>query len=480
MRAALLFTLVPVLAWADSPLTSIVFHDAYRDVAAVQGPREKQLAFLSQASAPNDQKLAVMTALGWESGDNAALFVELIRGLRPGDVTASDRFVAGYLLALDDYLDLKQKGLEGKTALQLLDAAAAALPEDFAVHYARSLVQAQGAMAKSWCDVFRIPEAVKKRFPVAKRNLRPAAVEAADGYLHGYSTECKGSEAAQHQKVSELNQVYSVSRLGKQLITGTQGGVVVWEPEGTKPLTKRDGFICNGLTHLDAVWVGCEAEVVRWDGKAFKSYLKRAQGKNSATYYHPMRGPGGALWMRLGGKLWQYDAATDRFQQLTPPWKLDPYDALVRGNGETWWLEFLKALVVDGRPIAKSSAAYPGTDPRRFREERGVLYVEDFESGLFRYDDATKTFAKVPGLDAKASGVARDDARARSILLHYTDGLVVKPDTGAAIKVPLRELEYMRALLLDENGDVWVGGWTGLMRLRPDGASFGKQLFVVE
>ena len=158
-----------------------------------------------------------------------------------------------------------------------------------------------------------------------------------------------------------------------------------------------------------------------------------------------------------------------------------PYDALVRSNGETWSIDFLNALVVDGRAIAKLSAQYPGRDPRRFREDaRGTLWVEDFESGLFRYDDATKTFAKLKGLDSRASGVARDEQRGRFVLLHYTDGLVLVPDQGAVTKVPLRELEYMRDLMLDENGDVWVGGWTGLMRLKPDGASFGKQLFEVK
>lgn len=37
----------------------------------------------------------------------------------------------------------------------------------------------------------------------------------------------------------------------------------------------------------------------------------------------------------------------------------------------------------------------------------------------------------------------------------------------------------MRDLLLDENGDVWVGGWDGLVRLRPDGKAFGMQTFRV-
>lgn len=446
----------------------------------MNGPREKQLAFLTQLSAPNDQKLAVMTSLGWEAGDNAALFVELLARLRPGDVSPSDRFVAGYLLALDDYLDLKRAGLEGQTALQLLDAAAAALPDDFAVQYARALVQAQAAMSKSWCDVFRLPEAVKKAFPPAKRNLRPGALEAADGYLYGYSEGCPGSEAAQRRQVSELNQIYSVTKLGRQVVTGTQGGVVVWEPEATKPLATHPGFICNGLRFYDFVFAGCEAEVVRWDGKAFKSYLKRAQAKNSAEYYQPMIGPAGVLWVRLGARVWLYEVATDRFQAVTPPWRKAPYDAAFR-NGETWAIDFLHALVDDGKAIALQSAQYPGRDPRRFRtDSRGTLWVEDFESGLLRYDDATKRFSRETAVPAKAAGVARDEARGRYVMLHYTDGLVVKPDRGAVTRVPLPELDVMRDLLLDENGEVWVGGWTGLMRLRPDGARWGKQVFAVQ
>ncbi len=477
MRTALLFTLLPATAWADSPLTSISFAASYGDLAVISGSRDQQLAFLTQASAPNDQKLAVMTALGWETGDNAPLYVELIQSLRPGDVTAADRFVAGYLLALDDYLDLKKKGLEGKTAQQLLDQAASQLPNDFAVQYARALVKAQAAMAKSWCDVYRLPEEVKKRFPPAKRNLRAGALEAADGYLHGYSEECQGSEAAKHKATGELNQHYTVSRLGQQLVSGTQGGVVVWEPERTTPVARYDAFICNGLVWRGAVWSGCDMELVRWDGKAFKTYLK---GKRANAYFHPMRGPGGALWLRRDEKLWQYDPAADQFNRVTAPWKVDPYDALVRANGQVWHIDFLKALSVDGVSIGLSSRQYPGKDPRRFREDAsGTLWVEDFESGLFRYDDATKTFTKVSGVDAKAAGVARDDKRGRWVFLHYTDGLVLLNDDGTVAKFPVRELDVMRDLLLDENGDVWVGGWLGLMRLRPDGASFGKQVFEV-
>ncbi|MBL8956845.1 MAG: hypothetical protein JNK82_39090 [Myxococcaceae bacterium] len=477
MRTALLFTLLPAFAWADSPLTSISFTASYGDLAVIQQSRDAQLNFLLQGSAPNDQKLAVMTALGWQAADNAARFVALLEAQRPGDVSPADRFVAGYLLALDDYLDLKKKGLQGKTALQLLDAAAKQLPNDFAVQYAHALVRAQRALndPKMWCDVFRLPEDVKRKFPPEKRNLRPGALETADGYLYGYKKECTGSDAAKYEQLEALNQHYTVSRLGKQVVGATQGGVVVWQPEATKPVAKYDAYICSGLTHGGSVWAGCDMEVVRWDGKSFKTYLK---GKRANDYFHPLAGPNGALWLTRGDKLWQYDAATDTFVKLSAPWRGDPYSAAVRANGETWWVDFLKALVVDGRRIEVRSPQYPGTDPRRVREDvKGTLWVEDFESGLFRYDDAKKVFVKVPGVEAKSSGVVRDDARGRYVQLHYTDGLVFVGDDGSVSKFPLRELDFMRDLMLDENGDLWVAGWKGLMRLRPDGASFGKQLF---
>jgi hypothetical protein len=38
----------------------------------------------------------------------------------------------------------------------------------------------------------------------------------------------------------------------------------------------------------------------------------------------------------------------------------------------------------------------------------------------------------------------------------------------------------MRDLLLDTNGDVWVAGWTQLVRIRPDGPTWAKQRFIVK
>ncbi|MEW5740957.1 MAG: hypothetical protein AB1938_18700 [Myxococcota bacterium] len=481
------------VALADSPLTSTDFHTAYRDVRAVQAAEAKDLdatyTFLA-SDAPNDQKLAAANALGWE-GDYASGFVTHLAkskgvpesALDAKALTASQRFVLGYLAALADYFEMKPlepgaKGVRGARPLTLLQSAAKALPDDFSVQYALALVQAQAAMNSSWCEVFQIPDAVVKRFPAAKRNLRPGALESAAGYLAAYEESCAGSKAAQRVKKDELNQVYTLSKLGRQVVAGTQGGVVVWDPDSPEPVAVHEGFICRGVTVGAAVWLGCEAEVLRWDGTAFTSFLPRS-AKNSAVYYQPMVGPDGTPWVRLGKKTWAFDAGKQAFAPVQPPWKGDPYDA-VFFQGRAYWIDFLQAVHSEGRVFAKGSAGYPGTDPRRLRiDSAGQLWVEDFESGLFRF--VGERFVKHPGLDTKASGVLVDVARGRKWLLRYTQGLVLQPAGAPDVAIDLPELQFMRDLLLDESsGDVWVAGWTEVVRLKQDGKSWARQRFRVK
>lgn len=495
MRRSLLFLCAfPALAFADSPLTSTDFATAYKELPAVAAAKAHKLdevhVFLS-SDAPNDQKLAVANALGWEGGDFATGYLGFIAGkravqpeqLRVGDLSPSEQFVAGYLIAMADYLDLKPlraggKGVFGMTALALLDKAAVAAPEDFTVQYTRALVRAQAALEAQWCKVFSIPNDVVRRFPPRARNLRAGALESAQGYLAGYEESCPGSKAATQKNTAELNQIYSLSKVGSQLVAGTQGGIVVWDPrQDSRPVTTRPGFICRGLTWKDNAWLGCEAEVVRWNGSVFTSFLPRTK-KNSAEYYQPMEGPEGQLWVRLGKQTWAFDEATEQFSPVKTPWANDPYDARFF-QGEAYWIEFLHALHVGPVTIPLKSELYPGSDPRAFRvDATGSLWIEDFESGLFRLEHGR--FVKRAGLIAKASGVALDVERKRDWLLHYTDGLVLQRPGKPDERVELRELENMRDLLLDPgNGDVWVAGWTGLVRVRADGPTWVKQRFRV-
>jgi sulfur relay (sulfurtransferase) DsrF/TusC family protein len=97
---------------------------------------------------------------------------------------------------------------------------------------------------------------------------------------------------------------------------------------------------------------------------------------------------------------------------------------------------------------------------------------------------ATKALPAAPATapargQATTAAIAGSSLRRRWLwLLHYTQGLVLLKPGQDPERVDLPELENMRDLLLDPaTGDVWVAGWTQLVRLRPDAS---KQRFRVK
>ncbi|MFO0599553.1 MAG: hypothetical protein U0228_29880 [Myxococcaceae bacterium] len=488
-------TAVP--AWADSPLTSIDFSKAYADEPAVKAAQSRNLervfSFLS-GGASNDRKLAVVHALGWHD-DQATPFLAFlaqqkdrrVEDLTTADLEPSQLFALAALACQAHYLDLDPlvkgaRDLRGKKPADLMKEASQLLPDDFAVQYAWALVRAQQKLTGEWCDVWKLPHDVERAFPSGKRNLRPGALEDAQGYLAGYEESCPGSKAAAKKNQEELNQVYTLSQLGTQVVVGAQGGVVAWDSgNATTPLAVHPGFICRGLTWKDAVWVGCEKDVVRWDGTAFTPFLQRKQRKVS-EYYQPMLGPKGELWVRLGAQTFAFDERKQDFVPVKAPWasksNTGPYDA-VFFEGQPYTIDFLRGLGVGSTTIDLKSELYPGTDPRAFHVDGdGTLWVDDFESGLYHLERGR--FVHVLGLDQKGCGVAVDHARQLRLLLHYTKGLVVQRPGKPDQLIDLRELENMRDLLYDaERGEAWIAGWGQFVRVRfsPDGATWTKQAF---
>jgi hypothetical protein len=207
--------LLPNSAKADSPLTSTNIANYYQDIEIISTAQkikiinEKILIFLL-STAPLDEKSAVINGLGWnfEGQNNSYLFLEGLaksKSLNIKDLTIehlnySDKFVLGYLLAMDNYLNLSPLDRNSNiplfrmNPLELLTTVASELPDNFTAHFIRALVEAQNQLSnpESWCNIYQIHQLVLNQFPLSKRNLRPLAVENIMNYINLYSEYCQG------------------------------------------------------------------------------------------------------------------------------------------------------------------------------------------------------------------------------------------------------------------------------------------------
>lgn len=259
--------------------------------------------------------------------------------------------------------------------------------------------------------------------------------------------------------------VYVLARMGRYLLLGTQGGASVIDVPSGARVAAYDEFICSSATVAhDAFWTGCDKRVLRWTATdGWRAYLENDE--NDADYHDVLTGPQGELHAGYGSQQWRYDPASDAF--VTEPTTFaGSYDATYF-QGELWAIRFMSGIERQGALIPISSAAYPARDPRRLTvDSQGRLYAEDFGAGLLRWDG--QAFQPVPGLSSKGTGVGYDPARDRLWMLGYTDGLTVSVGGRVVQTVDLSDLSYMRSMLLEPDGSVWVAGWPGLVRIRWD------------
>jgi hypothetical protein len=486
---------------ADSPLTSIDLAVSYQDLEIVQkAKRSKQLQgevlIFLLTNAPLDEKAAVINALGWkiDGQNNAYLFLVgfaqsqdmTIHDLSLDDLSAADKFVLGYLLAMDDYFDLSPLGynasqpLWSATPIQLLSQAAFALPDNFTVHFVKSLVEAQDYMDKSWCAVYQAPQSVLKQFPPSQRNLRPQAVENAMSYLNLYAEDCGKSnpDSDLGQNKPELNQIYQITGFQGNIATATQGGIVIWDVESKKAIAVKEDSVCtNMIAWDDVLWIGCQYRLWRYDGKQWKSYLLNL--KYSENSYQLLINPQGNLLVTYKGKLLRYSRELDNF---IPDAKLSSIktgsDLIYRQNGELWQINFLDSLMVNSQRFPIKSQFYQGSDPRKFYEDSdGSLWVIDFADGFYIYDDNDQEFFHFSGIANQASDLVVDYDNDLVYLLDYRDGLYIKKSEEKIKFIDLRFLEYMRDLYVDQKGNIWVGGWNQLLKLTPSKNAIKQEKF---
>lgn len=189
----------PISGYADSPITSTNFYEAYLDVkmverAHVEGVMGVEIAeFLSSPDNPIDVKAAVINALSWKfEGKNNAEFymyylsllyhVPLIEldtdFLSPGEI-----FCLSYLMVMDNYF-------YPEDAVPFLEKAHEMLRDSFTVSIVLALAKAQMAFTWDWCETWKVVERVLKDKKL-KQDLRPEAVKIIVDYMILYKDYCE-------------------------------------------------------------------------------------------------------------------------------------------------------------------------------------------------------------------------------------------------------------------------------------------------
>jgi len=170
-------------SYADSPITSTPFSDAYTDVEIVKKAKTDGIVgfeiarYLCSSKIPIDIKAAIINALSWDTKGkkNAELFSyylglkykKSVLNLAMEQLTADEIFCLGYLSVMDDYF-------HPENAIPVLKMAHEQKSESFTVAIILALTQAQNFMKKDLKKVWQVVDAVIEDEKL-KLDLRPEA-----------------------------------------------------------------------------------------------------------------------------------------------------------------------------------------------------------------------------------------------------------------------------------------------------------------
>lgn len=167
----MLLTLSWALMWADSPLTSTDFAEAYNDQSMVQmaqnlsddsdvGIPVSMLDFLADKKSPIDVRLAVINAIGWNfngrtSGQQLYDYLSTRYKAKTADklakkLDAGTLAVYAYALAMSNYFEVQEAQDLAHKAVKKNKA------KSFSVAFIASLIDAQVHLDGDWGMVYKV------------------------------------------------------------------------------------------------------------------------------------------------------------------------------------------------------------------------------------------------------------------------------------------------------------------------------------
>lgn len=198
---------ISTFAFADSPLTSTEFAQAYQENSMVAQAissqnsqiTQEQVEFLADSKNDLGTRLALINALGWQAQDNTIPFLiymadsyhmQEFEGIESIDelinrMSADQRTIFAYLLAMDD--------ASGNIwpAATVINSALEADPQSTATHIIAALIQAQINLddADNWCDVYTVVDEVRQISDL-RPDFKPQAIDLIFEYIDLYKDDC--------------------------------------------------------------------------------------------------------------------------------------------------------------------------------------------------------------------------------------------------------------------------------------------------
>lgn len=185
-----------VALWADSPLTSTFFADAYAksDMVKMAQTVEDEipvelLEFLADGKAPVDERLAVVNQLGWDfegktSGNQLFVYLKEQYNVQ-NEAGLAEKLDAGtlavyaYAKAMSDYFDVSAASKLGHLAVKKNKT------KSFSVAMISALIDAQVYIDSDWSKVYKVVAAVLKDSSL-HRDMEQAAIDSIMEYIEGY------------------------------------------------------------------------------------------------------------------------------------------------------------------------------------------------------------------------------------------------------------------------------------------------------
>lgn len=183
--------------FADSPLTSTIISEAYKDSEIIQLASKTDgsltielMNYLTEDKNPIEIKIALINVLGWDfdGKNNSTQFYDYLKeknDLKNINKASAEILICyAYLKAMDNYFDVDD-------AIKYAQKAKSKNEENsYTINIICALIEAQKAMDSDWCEVYKLTNNVRVNTTLNK-DMKDDAIKIIFEYMDLYKDSCK-------------------------------------------------------------------------------------------------------------------------------------------------------------------------------------------------------------------------------------------------------------------------------------------------